>query len=316
MPSLFVMDVRQLTTLLAVVDHGGFTAAARSLHTVQSNVSAHISRLEKELGAQLVDRTSGRPTPEGMVVVERARRIQSELLALTADVHSVRAEITGSTRIGLIGTTARWLVPLLLDAMSERHPHVRVEVHDATTASLLLKLDSGAIDMAVLTTPTNDPEVATAPLFTEDRILATPAGHPLFGKATIALADLNGIGLIVEPEGRPFRAQLDALFAERGYTLAVLAEVDGTRLVASLAFEGFGAAILPASAVSTRPDLGWHTAPVLGLPGRAVGLATRRQALLSAPARALADVLRDVVAAQGDRRPGIHPSAPETPLTD
>lgn len=306
------MDVRQLSTLLAVVDHGGFTAAARSLHTVQSNVSAHISRLEQELGARLVDRTTGRPTPEGAVVVERARRIQAELAALTADVHSVRAEVTGTTRIGLIGTTARWLVPPLLGAMADRHPHVRVEVHDATTASLLLKLESGAVDLAVLTTPTNDPDVVTESLFTEDRILATPAGHALFGKEQVTLADLNGVGLIVEPESRPFRAQLDALFAERGYTLAVMAEVDGTRLVASLAFEGFGAAILPASAVSTRPDLGWHTAPVEGLPGRAVGLATRRQALLSAPARALADVLRDVVASQGEHRPGIHPAAPHS----
>lgn len=306
------MDVRQLSTLLAVVDHGGFTAAARSLHTVQSNVSAHISRLEQELGARLVDRTTGRPTPEGAVVVERARRIQAELAALTADVHSVRAEVTGTTRIGLIGTTARWLVPPLLGAMADRHPHVQVEVHDATTASLLLKLESGAVDLAVLTTPTNDPDVVTESLFTEDRILATPAGHALFGKEQVTLADLNGVGLIVEPESRPFRAQLDALFAERGYTLAVMAEVDGTRLVASLAFEGFGAAILPASAVSTRPDLGWHTAPVAGLPGRAVGLATRRQALLSAPARALADVLRDVVASQGEHRPGIHPAAPHS----
>ena len=82
--------------------------------------------------------------------------------------------------------------------------------------------------------------------------------------------------------------------------------------MASLAFEGFGAAILPASAVSTRSDLGWHTAPVEGLPGRAVGLATRRQALLSAPARVLADVLKDVVAAQGNRRPGIHPAIGST----
>lgn len=311
MPSLFVMDLRQLSTLLAVVENGGFTAASRSLHTVQSNVSAHISRLEKELGATLIDRTTGLPTAEGQVVVERARRIQAELSALTADVHSVRSEISGTARIGLIGTTARWLAPALIDAMSARHPLVRVEVHDATTASLLLKLDSGAVELAVLTTPTNDPEVTTTALFTEDRILATPAGHSLFGKERVTLADLDGIELIVEPPGRPFREQLDALFAERDYRLAVKAEVDGTRLMASLAFEGFGAAILPASAVSARSDLGWHTAPVEGLPGRAVGLATRRQALLSAPARALADVLQEVVSSRGERQPGIHPASPQ-----
>ncbi|MSY26074.1 MAG: LysR family transcriptional regulator, partial [Actinobacteria bacterium] len=131
------MDLRQLSTLLAVVDHGGFTAAARSLHTVQSNVSAHISRLEKELGATLIDRSTGLPTAEGTVVVERARRIYAELSALSADVHSVRSEVSGTARIGIIGTTARWLAPLLIETTATRHPLVRVEVHDATTASLL-----------------------------------------------------------------------------------------------------------------------------------------------------------------------------------
>ena len=316
MPSLFVMDVRQLSMFLAVVDHGGFTAASRSLHTVQSNVSAHISRLEKELGVTLIDRATGLPTAEGQVVAERARRVQAELAALTADVHSVRSEVSGTARIGLIGTTARWLAPILIDTMLIEHPLVRVEIHDATTASLLLKLHSGAIDFAVLTTPTNDPDVSTTALFTEDRILATPAGHSLFSHERVTIADLNGVELIVEPPGRPFRAQLDALFAERGCTLAVRAEVDGTRLMASLAFEGFGAAILPASAVSSRSDLGWHTAPVDGVPGRAVGLATRRQALLSAPARALAEVLEDVVSSQGEHQPGIHPTTPRHPSPD
>ncbi|MEC7174061.1 MAG: LysR family transcriptional regulator, partial [Actinomycetota bacterium] len=50
------MDLRQLNTLIAIADHGSFSAAARALFTVQSNVSAHISRLEKELGATLIDR--------------------------------------------------------------------------------------------------------------------------------------------------------------------------------------------------------------------------------------------------------------------
>ena len=56
------MDLRQLNALLAVAEHGGFSAAARALHTVQSNVSTHVARLEKELGATLIDRATGRPT--------------------------------------------------------------------------------------------------------------------------------------------------------------------------------------------------------------------------------------------------------------
>ncbi|SVD73814.1 uncharacterized protein METZ01_LOCUS426668, partial [marine metagenome] len=48
MASLKVMDLRQLNHLIAVADHGSFSSAARSLHTVQSNVSNHVAKLEKE----------------------------------------------------------------------------------------------------------------------------------------------------------------------------------------------------------------------------------------------------------------------------
>ena len=116
------MDLRQLQALVAVAEQGTFSAAAESLATVQSNVSAHIARLEKELGATLVDRSAGRLTEEGQAVVDRARRIEAELEAITADVASMRSDVRGRVRAGIIGTTARWLVPLLLDEMGSRHP--------------------------------------------------------------------------------------------------------------------------------------------------------------------------------------------------
>src|SRR5688572_45257 len=105
------MDLRQLAALVAVAETGTFSAAADSLHTVQSNVSTHIARLERELGATLVDRAGGRLTEEGEAVVARARRVQAELAALVADVASVRDEVVGRVRMGLIGTPGPWLVP-------------------------------------------------------------------------------------------------------------------------------------------------------------------------------------------------------------
>ena len=301
------MDLRQLNAVLAVVDHGGFSAAARALHTVQSNVSTHVAHLERELGATLIDRATGQVTEEGAAVVERARRIQAELDALAADVASARDEVAGAGRIGLIGTTARWLVPTLVDTMAERYPRVRVVVLDATTSALQLQLESGAIDLAMMTLPVTDPETVTEPLFDEDRVLIVPAGHAFFDRTRVALADLDGQPLLLEPQGRPFRAQLEALFDERGYTLVAKAEVDGTRLMTSLASDGFGAAIVPASAVPIWLEGDWRTIPIDGLAGRTVGIGVRRQGLLSAPARALRDVLRQVVAERASEQPGVHP---------
>ena len=68
---------------------------------MQSNVSTHVARLERELGVTLVDRTGGVLTEEGEAVVRRARRIQAELDALDADVAALRDEVTGTVRLGL-----------------------------------------------------------------------------------------------------------------------------------------------------------------------------------------------------------------------
>ncbi|WP_208029114.1 LysR family transcriptional regulator [Rhabdothermincola sediminis] len=300
------MDLRQLNALLAVADTGSFSAAARALHTVQSNVSTHVARLEKELGSVLIDRATGRLTEEGELVAARARRVRAELDALVADLASLHDEVAGTARIGVIGTTARWLVPRLVDAMRARHPRVRVVVVDATTTSLALQLTSGLLDLAVVNLPLSDPEIRTDHLFDEDRLLVVPAGHPLYGRDRLTLADLDGEPLLLEPKGTGFRDHLDEQCRQAGIELEPQAEVDGMRLLASLAFQGFGAALLPASAAPSWVGGEWKRVPIDGLEGRSVGLATRRKGMLSAPARALRDVVLEVVRTEGPKQPGIH----------
>ena len=91
------MDLRQLETLLAVAEEGSFTAAADRLHTVQSNVSEHVRQLEAELGVQLLvrSRRGTVPTEFGVAVLERARRIRSELEALRKDLSMLQGLETG-----------------------------------------------------------------------------------------------------------------------------------------------------------------------------------------------------------------------------
>ena len=133
------MDLRQLSSLLAIADHGSFSAAARALYTVQSNVSAHIARLERELGVTLVDRSTGAITEEGALVVERGRRIQRELDEIAADISALDDVVSGETRLGVIGTTARWLMPEFLTALRAAHPSVRPTISDGGTREMLSK---------------------------------------------------------------------------------------------------------------------------------------------------------------------------------
>lgn len=306
------MDRKQLRALVAVAEHHSFSGAARSLDTVQSNISAHIARLERELGLTLIDRATTEPTHEGRAVLERARRIEAEFEALDSDVASLRDVISGQVRVGLIGTTARWLVPPLLATIAERYPEVGVVVLDATTSSLVLNLLSGAVDLAVVNLPVDDTELAVEPLFDEDRVLIAPPGHPLHDRDSVDLTELVQHELLLEAPGTAFRDVLDAAAAAQGVRLRPKAEFDGMRLLASLVFSGYGAGIVPASAAPTGIAGEWRRVQLTGAPGRSVGLVRRRRGLLSAAQRVVATTIADVVAAQGATLPGIHPSDPRT----
>jgi DNA-binding transcriptional LysR family regulator len=298
------MDIRQLNALVAVVDHGTFSAAARALHTVQSNVSTHIARLERELGAVLIDRASGALTEEGATVLGRARRVQAELEAIRLDVTALRDEVSGVVRIGVIGTTGRWLLPRFLETMAETYPRVRIQVVDATTTSLLPQVVSGALDAALVNLPVDHPDIEVQPLFEEEPMLVAPLSHPLSAYDVIDPEDLCDHALLLNPPGVSFRDSLDADIAARGRVLRPKAEIDGMRLLASLAVDGYGAAVLPATAAQGEGP--WKRVAVRGLTRRVVGLIANRRVPPSATTRVVRGVLSDVISIHATNQDGIY----------
>ncbi|MGH2685356.1 MAG: LysR family transcriptional regulator substrate-binding protein, partial [Actinomycetota bacterium] len=140
-------------------------------------------------------------------------------------------------------------------------------------------------------------------------LVVAPEGHPLAERDEVSLVDLAEHELLLGPPGTALRNELDAEAAAAGVTLRPQAELDGIRLIASLTFEGFGASILPATAVPGWLQGRWRRVTVPELTPRTVGLGRRRRGLPSTPARALADVLRWVVDEQGRRQPGLHLSS-------
>ena len=300
------MDLRQLNHLIAVVEHRSFSAAARALHTVQSNVSTHVAKLEKELGAMLVDRHTMQPTSEGKAVLERARRIRTELQAIRDDIISMRHEVAGEVRIGCIGTTGRWMATPLLRRLAERHPALHPVLVDATTTSLIPRVMNGDLDMAIVNTPVVEAGLDSEPLFDEERIVVVPKGHPLAGQGTIGIEQLAEHPVMLTPRGTTFRDALDQELAASGVRLTSAAEVDGLRLLASLAYQGYAPALLPASAVSGYPEGDWSLVHVEGLARRSVGLVHNRRTTPSMPTRAARDVVLEVIREIAPHQPGIH----------
>lgn len=301
------MDFRRLAALVALADHGTFSAAATALHTVQSNVSTHVARLERELGVTLFDRAGGRLTDEGRAVVARARRIAAEVDAIAAEIGALRDVVAGPVRLGMIPTTGRWLTARLLTALAERHPGVRPVVCEGTSGSLEPQVTTGRLDLAVVNMPVAGGDLVARPLFDEDLMFVSHFDDPLVARGRLRLADLAAVPLLLPMPGTAFRDDIDAAAAAAGMTLQPSAEFDGVRLIASLTFGGHGRAILPASAVPGFLREEWRAVPVDGLPPRRVGVVVRRRGLPSAPARAVLDLLHEVVAEGAPEQPGLYP---------
>jgi DNA-binding transcriptional LysR family regulator len=313
------LDIKHLQALVGIADCGSFSAAAELLGTVQSNISAHVARLERELDVVLVDRASGALTEEGEIVVVRARRIMAELDAMVSDVVAMGQDVVGVVRIGMIGTTARWLVPLLFSHLRQHYPQIDLRVADGTSTTLEPQLLSHHLDVAVVSLPVPGDELSATPLFEEDLMLVVPISHPLARSGTldgkgeaedeaapVALETLAGIRLLLPSRGTALRDEIDEALGPAGVMLKPAMELDGLRLIASLTFDGYGPAILPASAVPGHLRPRFRLLRIEGMPRRAVGVAVRRRGHPSAPVRAVIDTIYDVV-----RDPvapsGLHP---------
>ncbi|HEV2427350.1 MAG TPA: LysR family transcriptional regulator substrate-binding protein, partial [Acidimicrobiales bacterium] len=157
--------------------------------------------------------------------------------------------------------------------------------------------------------PVDSPELRSDPLFEEDLVLVAPHDHPLARRRSVSLTALARLELLLPLGGTPIRREIDAAAQAHGVELRPLLEMDGLRTIASLTFDGFGLAVLPASMVTPRLRNQFASVRVDGLPRRRVVVAARRFGFPPAPARAIGSLLSEVVAGVADPPPGVHVGA-------
>jgi LysR family hydrogen peroxide-inducible transcriptional activator len=289
------MELRHLETLLAIAEEGSFTAAADALATVQSNVSDQVRQLENELGAPLLvrSRRGAEPTEFGLLVLDRARRVERELEAMRADIALLQGLESGYARLGVVGTASRWLVPALVADLRERAPGVRLRVNEGASERLFSELVDGELAQAVVTEPVNDRRLVVEPLLEEDLVgLVGPTID--LPREPVSLAVFAQLPLVLPPVPNPLRIEVDRAAEGIGISLIVPVEVEGIRLIADLVVAGDYASILPETAIP--PELAnARTIRISGLPPRRLAMVTARDTQMSLADQAVRESVRNLV---------------------
>src|SRR5580658_2407052 len=130
-----VVELRHLEYFLAVADTGSFTQAAKTLHVVQSGVSATVKTLERELGSPLFDRSQPRVTltAAGRALLPQARGTLDAARAARDAVYRVQGTLHGTVAVGTLIAINLIDLPGLLAALRARHPGITVRLRTAAT---------------------------------------------------------------------------------------------------------------------------------------------------------------------------------------
>lgn len=291
------MELRHLDVLVAIAEAGSFTAAAERLHTVQSNVSEQVRQLERELDVPLLvrSRRGAAPTEFGEVVLERARRVRTEIAAMLADLSMLKGLEAGHANIGVVGTASRWLVPALLAELEEYAPGLRLRITEGASERLAGEVADAVLAIAVVTEPITDPRIEVEHLRDEAMVAVVRRGTR-FRSEPVPLHELAQRPLILPPRGNPLRLELEQAAAAQGVELDVRIEVEGVRLISDLVAAGRGVSILPQTA-APRDVPHVRDVPIAEMPPRRLALIYQRDAYLSLAEQAVRDALRRLVVA-------------------
>lgn len=296
------MDVRQIEAFLAVIDHGSFSAAAKALFTVQSNVSSHVGRLEDELGTPLIDRRTRQVTPAGAAVERRGREVLRQIASIGDELASLDERVIGEVECGTTPSVGLWILPSTLSETTRAWPEIHVTIVEAQSDSLVERVLNGTLDMAI-TTNTRNADAAVEPLFDEDVVAVISPDHELACHNALSLERLAQEKLLLPLPDNPLYRHIERAFETARVPMRSRLEVGSSALVGAMAAAGIGVALVPATAAQDG-QLGGLRRPVDGLPPREVALTTRAGHPPSAAAAVVADILVETARAAAGAMPG------------
>ena len=147
---MYIPEIRQILSFLAVEELRSFTAAAIKLDVTQSAISHSIKSLESNLDCHLIERLGKKCilTPQGEVFLHHVRRAMNELESANTKIHLLKKWDYSAVKLGLSHTLCHHVLPEALKEFHRKCSHCEVFITPGDTAVLIEKLEKGQLDVA------------------------------------------------------------------------------------------------------------------------------------------------------------------------
>jgi LysR family transcriptional regulator, carnitine catabolism transcriptional activator len=260
------INSQRLGYFVAVVDHGGFTAASRAVFVSQPALSLAVKELEAELGTPLFARVGRgvRLTAAGSALLGPARQVVRDLETGRSAVAAVTGLEAGSLSLASLPTLAADPLARLVGHFRGHHPGVRVDLAAPEDSRDLFELvETGRYELGLADAIEVPVALESVDLGPQRLVFILPPGSVPHGTTTGGQVDFDEIPFVAAPEGTSTRRLLDERLASLGHQ-PDLAVVSAQReAILPLVLAGAGAALVPEvmagfaerlGAVVVRPD--------------------------------------------------------------
>jgi DNA-binding transcriptional LysR family regulator len=252
------MEIRQLELFVALAEEGSFTRAGQRMHIVQSGISISIKELERELGTQLVSRTTRKValTEAGQLFLEHAR---TSLVALGDGVQAVRSldgVVRGRLRLGILQSLTPYVqLPLLLQRFRSLYPRIEFEARALQTEAIPRMVRSGQVDLSFQAIVDREhwPGLQVIPYAQDVLVAIASRKHPLAAKKSVALEILSGETCVDLTPDRALRTLVDSVFAARQLRRQVVYQVSDVQTMLEFVAHGLGVAVVPSALARLSP---------------------------------------------------------------
>jgi molybdate transport repressor ModE-like protein len=288
-----MLDVHRLRILREIAQRGTLTAAAKALYLTPPSVSHHMAALEQETGVKLLERVGRgvRLTPVAQRLVKSSEALFAAMERAEAELALARDEVVGQVTVASFMSALMAIVIPSISGLTERYPALDVLVVDIDQPKSMAELRSGRVDLALgldftIEPAEQDTDLDYEPLLSEPVFLALPSTHPR-ASGPIAIADLCNERWIA-PADDPCRQAVLQSAAFCGFTPQV-SPISSSHyeVIISAVAAGLGVTLLPAMALTGRPEPGLAIHPLTDVPLRRRISAAMRQGSRSNPAIAV-----------------------------
>ena len=253
------MKLQQLRFVREVIRAGfNVSVAAAELHTAQPGVSNQIQLLEQELNVQIFERKGKRLTgltKPGLVIVAMIERVLREIDNIKQVGEEFSNETGGTLSIATTHTQARYALPNVIKAFTQRFPKVRLDIHQGNPTQVSEMAAAGVTDIAIATEAIElFPELIMLPCYEWNRCVVAPPGHPIVNRQPLTLEAIAQYPIVTYDFAFAGRSKINKAFEAKGLKPNVVLTAIDSDVIKTYVELGLGIGILAKMAYDPNRD--------------------------------------------------------------